>query len=100
MVELTNGAKEAIVSIYKLYQQRTKNKVCRDLAIQFDAEDKDYKRIYDKVEPYLDELTSVGFVEQDIVGNIELLPQGIIWIESMPAKALSRLLEIVSKFIP
>jgi len=94
-MELTKSAKGSISMIYKMYMDRQKSGVSKGVAARFESKERP-----NGISQDIPELKSAGLISTDVLGGIELKPQGIIYMENQTADTIKEWLSFFSKFIP
>ncbi|MCM1232857.1 MAG: hypothetical protein NC489_22255 [Ruminococcus flavefaciens] len=102
---ITKDAETIICFIYKLYLERRKSgeskSGSRRFSDDFYKSDRKLSKWHENdVYECLTELKRKGYIKMYINGDIELLDNTIVYMESRFKNGLSEVLEVLSKFIP
>lgn len=90
-IRLTNAAKNSIALIYSQYMKRMKSGMSKSAAIYFCENDSFIKTI---ARENLSELAKAKLIEFYIYGDVLLLNDGIIFMESLPADTFKEWISI------
>ena len=93
---LTKDGKKAIAVFYKAYLNRRASGVSKSDAVMFNSCDGVVREIHDS----LAELKAVGFVKENVLGNVELKDSAIIFMENKTLDSVKEWLSFGSQFIP
>ncbi len=101
---ISNDASKLLRALYKEYLKRRKNKISKDGAMAFSSEEVKIqlfsKWIPDDFDNALYELYKAKLVRMDITGNFQLLNEAIVYMENLPKKNASDIIDTATKFIP
>lgn len=102
-IQLTKDADVLICLIYKCYLEKRQNNISKSSSKEFSPDEvKSFTQKWNEDDIYetLHELKNKELVSLDIVGDVTLTDNGIIYMENRFLNKIDKLIDYISKFIP
>ncbi|MBP3272629.1 MAG: hypothetical protein J6M17_10460 [Ruminococcus sp.] len=104
-MNITRESEKLLCCMYKIYLDRRKNNISRSEAKTFDddfySSEKQLEKYSDSdISDCLEELEQKGYIKSDVLDNVELTNDTIIYMENRFINGAKEVLDFLCNFIP